>query len=837
MAPSAQDEVQLQTKNIDQNVHRLDLESDGHLRINGKEKTDLLDGLIPSIWTATRPAFSENSIFLHMRHSPQWSQHEMPVGDLISCNRLLACSRLTRYWMGPAFGTSAKDVPLDTQFLLVEVSENGPYALLLPLVDSGFRASLHYSDNKIDIVCHAESGDENVKLDSSGMRALYVSVSNDPFELLKKGFVHVSEETGTFSTLDQKTLPETVDEFGWCTWDAFYSKVTPQGILDGVASLQAEGVPPRTLILDDGWQQVTPSPPDWKTESKNTSINARSNAVVSRVANLMFDSLSKVVSAFYERFVRTAKHGTVGNRIWYYLAQTVLKGQLENYFHAETDFGRQLSGFTPNFKFHSAEGELKDLVSTLKDQLGVKRVYCWHALHGYWRGVSSELGQSVGINVTQVQTNPSNHLLQIEPQLAWDTVSLFGVGLLSNPSDLTIFYKHLHSPLVEAGIDGVKVDVQSGVSALGSGVGGGPHLARIYTEAMEASVSERFSSEDGAANCINCMCHSTENIYRYKVTSVARASDDFYPHRPESHTVHLVNVAYNSLFMGEICLPDWDMFHSKHESAHLHAAARAIGGCPIYVSDEPGKHDVTLLKRLVLSDGSVLRAKLPGRPTRDCLFSDVGKDGTSALKIWNQNSYGGVVGAFHVQGVAWNFVTNENEVVDAAPVPLTANVKPHDVESLRDITGPFAIWRHRSSALEVLPDGNTLTTTSLSHSEWEVFTIVPIQNSDNNDVAWGPIGLVDMLNSGGAIQQAGELEKVVVSGEEEDSPTTSTQFISRGPGRFVSYCQPAPSRVLIRYGDGNSVGDLLFSHDAPSGELSFILPEEKGGAHSVTVLW
>ena len=44
--------------------------------------------------------------------------------------------------------------------------------------------------------------------------------------------------------------------------------------------------------------------------------------------------------------------------------------------------------------------------------------------------------------------------------------------------------------------------------------------------------------------------------------------------------VHLVNVAYNSIFIGEIALPDWDMFHSKHEVAALHAAARAVGGRP-----------------------------------------------------------------------------------------------------------------------------------------------------------------------------------------------------------------------------------------------------------------
>lgn len=45
-------------------------------------------------------------------------------------------------------------------------------------------------------------------------------------------------------------------------------------------------------------------------------------------------------------------------------------------------------------------------------------------------------------------------------------------------------------------------------------------------------------------------------------------------------------------------------------------------------SDKPGEHDFEVLKKLVLPDGSVLRAQLPGRPTRDCLFADPARDGT-----------------------------------------------------------------------------------------------------------------------------------------------------------------------------------------------------------------
>lgn len=39
------------------------------------------------------------------------------------------------------------------------------------------------------------------------------------------------------------------------------------------------------------------------------------------------------------------------------------------------------------------------------------------------------------------------------------------------------------------------------------------------------------------------------------------------------------------------CVPaDWDMFSSRHVAADIHAAARAVSGGPVYVSDAPGSH-------------------------------------------------------------------------------------------------------------------------------------------------------------------------------------------------------------------------------------------------------
>ena len=74
-----------------------------------------------------------------------------------------------------------------------------------------------------------------------------------------------------------------MSSFGWCTWDAFYSRVSAEGecpvqcnvlsrsfgqqavsltrplhagISEGLEALKEGGVPPKLLIIDDGWQRT-----------------------------------------------------------------------------------------------------------------------------------------------------------------------------------------------------------------------------------------------------------------------------------------------------------------------------------------------------------------------------------------------------------------------------------------------------------------------------------------------------------------------------------------------------------------------------------------------------
>lgn len=59
----------------------------------------------------------------------------------------------------------------------------------------------------------------------------------------------------------QKQVPQSLDVFGWCTWDAFYWRVSAKGIVDGLQSLHDGGVPPKLLVIDDGQCSVTTAMP------------------------------------------------------------------------------------------------------------------------------------------------------------------------------------------------------------------------------------------------------------------------------------------------------------------------------------------------------------------------------------------------------------------------------------------------------------------------------------------------------------------------------------------------------------------------------------------------
>ena len=80
---------------------------------------------------------------------------------------------------------------------------------------------------------------------------------------------------------------------------------------------------------------------------------------------------------------------------------------------------------------------------------------------------------------------------------------------------------------------------------------------------------------------------------------MVRNSDDFFPGIPTSHPWHIFVNAHNSLLTCHLnILPDWDMFQTSHPYSGFHAAGRCVSGGPIYITDEPGQHNISLINEM-----------------------------------------------------------------------------------------------------------------------------------------------------------------------------------------------------------------------------------------------
>ncbi|KAK4402491.1 putative galactinol--sucrose galactosyltransferase 2 [Sesamum angolense] len=360
-----------------------------------------------------------------------------------------------------------------------------------------------------------------------------------------------------------------------------------------------------------------------------------------------------------------------------------------------TQFATRLTDIKENSKFRGSESDGSNHKPQRVDPLHQRElwtqvslhVYMWHALAGYWGGLlaSSEVLKKYNPKLEYPVQSPGN--IGNIRDVVFDSLEKFGVGVI-DPQKVFDFYNDMHSYLASSGVDGVKVDVQNLLEILGSGHGGRVSITK----------KQHLSS---------------------KKSATARASEDFMPNEPTFQTLHIASVSFNSLLLGEIVVPDWDMFHSNHNTAEFHAAARALGGCPVYVSDKPGKHDFKILQKLVLPDGSVLRARYAGRPTRDCLFVDPVMDGKSLLKIWNLNKLAGVVGVFNCQGAgSWPMkqAAESTKNSSAAATSCSGRVSPLDVEFLDEIaeenwTGDCAVYAFNSGSVSRVPRSKTLEVT------------------------------------------------------------------------------------------------------------------------------
>jgi hypothetical protein len=325
---------------------------------------------------------------------------------------------------------------------------------------------------------------------------------------------------------------------------------------------------------------------------------------------------------------------------------------------------------------------------------------------------------------------------------------------------LAEFYDEWYNYLKKEGISLVKVDNQNVINQL---AGNGLPLwdaGSISENNLQTAIEKHF---DGAV--LNCMDMSSNTLYHFGKSAVARAVEDYYPADNNMNyslqytcnaAGHIQMSLFNSIWFSGFVYPDFDMFQSHRNDAEYHAIARAISGGPIYLTDLPGHQNVEIIRKMILDDGTILRTDQPAMPTEDCLFS-LGRE--EPFKAFSKEGNSGLL-------AVWNVSDTEK---------VCGTFSPADVVGLKGDS--FAVYDHFSGKLKIL-DYDDKDTVELGRMAQKLYIIVPIVN----DLA--PIGLLEKYNAPASILS------------QENRNDSTVIRICQG-GVFGIYCRKKPVCILV----------------------------------------
>ncbi|KAK6160967.1 hypothetical protein DH2020_004348 [Rehmannia glutinosa] len=708
---------------------------------------------------------------------------------------------------------------METQLILLQVPELNSYVLILPLIEKSFRSAIHPGRDGEIILCIA-SGSTKVKA-SSFTSCVYLHIGENPYDLMRDAFAAIRVHLGTFRLLEEKIPPKIIDRFGWCTWDAFYLTVEPVGVWHGIKTLTENGVPPKFLIIDDGWQSVNMDHEDPFRDSKDliglgsqmlcrlyrfqenekfakyqagTMLKQNAPQFDQEKHDKMFKEMIEL-----EKTKKALKEANEDDYI------SLPEGNVIEYLREEDGVER---------------GGLKALISDLKKQFtNLEDVYVWHALCGAWGGVRP------GTTHLKTEITPAKMADGLEKtmyDLAVVMVEKGGIGLV-DPKQAEDLYEAMHSYLADAGVTGVKVDVIHTLEYVCEDHGGRVELAKAYYDGLTKSLRKNFNGSGLIASMEQCndfFFLATNQISMGRVmTSGSRTQMatrwEFIGYKGFSWSTAVITACgrANSFNLIGIC-SNQIIFVLSSMLVH------ELSVVDVYVSDKVGRHNFDLLRKLVLPDGTILRCQHYALPTRDCLFENPLFDGTTLLKLWNLNKNSHIK---KFKAIVEELKSHENSNLPQSDifgeVVYTIHIGQDDITYDKDFTAQFrknelfAVYLHKAGNLHLMKGCDKMDIT-LQPSSFEIFTISPVYEFSEN-ARFAAIGLENMFNSGGAVES---LEQKL------DGKSVGFVIKIKGAGKFLACSSIEPLQVMLNNEsikfEWTSDGLLKFEVPWTGGELS-----------------
>ncbi len=271
-------------------------------------------------------------------------------------------------------------------------------------------------------------------------------------------------------------------------------------------------------------------------------------------------------------------------------------------FHTEENL--QLKSFKPNPKTFPQGWE--PLLAQRKEDK-IKWFGLWHCFTGLWNGIHKDNDFGKGLNDTLL---PSNNKRRSSSSNAVIT------GQTEGGADL--FYDAYITSVKDYGFDFVKMDNQSAYINFVQGQQNAVTMNMWAQQALEGACKKHMNG------LLNCMAHSTANVFNTRYSAVNRCSIDYKVGSDAKAKSALMQAFGNSLWLGQTVWTDHDMFHSSDKyCGQMMAIAKALSGGPVYLSDAPEDFRKEFISPLIYEDGELLRPLAPGVPLPESLFFNV----------------------------------------------------------------------------------------------------------------------------------------------------------------------------------------------------------------------
>ncbi len=150
------------------------------------------------------------------------------------------------YWLNVSF-KNPKNIPHKMGFVSAKLDNY--CANFLPVVNTQIASELVASGLEISTrVMHC------VQIDSYVMS---INVDTMPKNATKGNVAALKEaDVITVPLKTERSYPECLKGFGWCTWNAFYQDVTADKILSKLEEFKNLGVKIKWMLIDDGWSTL-----------------------------------------------------------------------------------------------------------------------------------------------------------------------------------------------------------------------------------------------------------------------------------------------------------------------------------------------------------------------------------------------------------------------------------------------------------------------------------------------------------------------------------------------------------------------------------------------------